>query len=108
MIRFVKGWNCLDSMEWHKQQQQLLQPQLQLPGDPRQQGEEDRGRSPSLNPSLTIRVIMETLDITHFTAFTMTLGMVGETETERRELVREASTLKTTTAVPETRVEVPD
>ena len=38
----------------------------------------------------------------------MTLGMEGETETEKRELEREASTLKTTTAVPATRAEVRD
>merc|ERR1719350_2763047 len=104
MIRFVKGWNCLDSLEWRQQHQQQPQQQQQPPGDPGQQGEEDRGRSLSPSQSLAVRVITENTEvimvimeipgITHSTVSTTTLGMEEETGTGRRDLERGALILR--------------
>ena len=47
-----------------------------------------------MESTMVIMDTMEIRDITHSTVFTMTLGMVGETATERSDLVRGASTLR--------------
>ena len=100
VIRFVKGWNCLDSLEWLKQHQQLQQGGRRL----REEGDREKRQKHSLGMTTIIMSIMESTmvimdtmeiqDITHSTVSTMTLGMAGETATERSDLVRGASTLR--------------